>query len=102
MGLAVGSSVGAWAELACLRVALGRKTDDFELPLAATAKMLGLAVACVVPALLLWRALPDWHIALQALPVVGLYALLYLGAAFMLGFEEINFWLGRFTGKLRR
>ncbi|MFW6057852.1 MAG: murein biosynthesis integral membrane protein MurJ [Persicimonas sp.] len=102
VGLAVGASAGAWAELAMLRITLGRKTDDFALPMMATAKMVGLALIATVPALLLWRVLPDWHIALQAIPVVGLYATVYLGIAYALGFDEIDAWVGRFARRFKK
>jgi hypothetical protein len=61
-----------------------------------------LAVAAAVPAALVWWALPRIHVALQALAVVGTYALGYLLLARLTGAEELGFWLGRFGRRLRR
>jgi len=61
-----------------------------------------LSLAAAVPAALVWWALPPLHVALQALAVVGVYALGYLLLAHLTGAEELEFWLGRFGRRLRR
>ena len=50
---------------------------------------------------LLWWSLPRLHPAVTALLVIGTYAGLYLLAARLLGFPEIEVWLSRLTRRLR-
>ncbi|MEO0559924.1 MAG: lipid II flippase MurJ, partial [Bacteroidota bacterium] len=96
VGLAVGTSVGAWAELLALRVALGRKTDGFVLPVRRVAQMIGLAALAALPAGLLWWALPEWPVAVVAGLVLAVYGGTYLGLGHVLGFSEGEAWIGRF------
>lgn len=97
VGLALGASVGAWAELALLTRALRRHAPAFGLPWRRAAEMLGVAVAAAVPSLLLRWVLPEGalHVALAGLLVVGLYGVVYLGLGYVLGFEEGQAWTGR-------
>lgn len=95
VGLALGSAVGAWAELAMLVRALRAKLPDLMLPGAAVLRQAALATVCVLPAAALWTVLPPLHPAPATLLVVGLYAGVYLAAARLLGFSELGAWLGR-------
>jgi putative peptidoglycan lipid II flippase len=101
-GLALGSAVGGWLEAGALLAALRRRGEAFAPPWRSLAAIAGLAAAALGPAAALWwllgRQVPGWHPALVAVPVVGLYAALYLGAAAALGRPEIAAW----TGRLRR
>lgn len=101
-GLAAGSAVGAWYELIRLVRALRRRLESFRLPLAALGRMAGAAVGAAAVAGGLWKVLPPLHPALLALAVVGGYAGLYLGAARLLGFPELEAWLGRLGRRLQR
>jgi putative peptidoglycan lipid II flippase len=60
--------------------------------------MTALALAAVPPAAGVWAALPAWPVLLVAPLVVGTYAAAYLGAAWGLGFDEIDAWTRRFVG----
>jgi putative peptidoglycan lipid II flippase len=95
VGLAFGSAVGAWLELAALYRALARRLAGFRLPWWEVGKMAALALVSAAPAAGLWWALPALHVALTALLVVGLYAALYLGLARALGMSRLGRWLGR-------
>ena len=96
VGLALGSAAGAWVELAALQVALRRQTDDFSLPGARVAQMLGLAGLAAIPAALLRVFLPDLSVYPLAAIVLGVYGLSYLGLGHVLGFQEGEAWIGRF------
>jgi putative peptidoglycan lipid II flippase len=60
--------------------------------------MTGLALVSLGPAAGMWWLLPDWPMLLLAPVVVGSYAAVYLGAAWGLGFNEIEAWTRRFLG----
>lgn len=102
VGLALGSGVAAWLELLLLRRALARSAPGPAVPWRELARMVLLAVVAAVPAALVWWALPPLHVAIQALAVVGVYAMGYLLLARVTGAEELGFWLGRFGRRLRR
>ena len=96
VGLALGSAVGAWAELLALRLALRRQTEGFELPAGRVAQMLGLAGLAAIPAALLRVFLPDLSVYLLTAVVLGVYGLAYLGLGHAFGFQEGEAWIGRF------
>lgn len=100
VGLALGSGVAAWLELLLLRRALARSAPGVLVPWRDLGRMTLLALVAAVPAALVWWALPPLHVALQALAVVGVYALGYLLLARLTGAEELGFWLGRFGRRL--
>jgi putative peptidoglycan lipid II flippase len=102
VGLAAGSAVGAWYEILRLLRAVGRRVEGSRIPWAGLGRMTATALAAAVPAILLWRVLPPLHPALGALLVVGAYAGLYLLGARLLGFPELDAWLGRWTRRFRR
>ncbi|HET9228675.1 MAG TPA: lipid II flippase MurJ, partial [Thermoanaerobaculia bacterium] len=102
VGLALGSGVASWLELFLLRRALARSAPGPAVPWKELARMALLAAAAAVPAALVWWALPPVHVAIQALAVVGIYAVGYLLLARITGAEELGFWLGRFGRRLRR
>ncbi|MEM1118580.1 MAG: murein biosynthesis integral membrane protein MurJ, partial [Bacteroidota bacterium] len=58
VGLALGASAGAWVELAALRYALRKQAQDFRLPAARVARMLGLAGLAAIPASLAYAFVP--------------------------------------------
>lgn len=94
-GLALGSAVGAWVELAVLLRALRRPLPELSLPWRGVLRQTALALAALAPAAALWLVLPRFHPALTTLLVVGLYAGVYLAAAQLLGVSELRAWLGR-------
>ncbi len=96
VGLALGASVAAWVEVALLQSKLRRRLTSLCLPWRRMVVMAGLAVASVVPALLLWLVLPPWPALVRAVLVVGVYAATYLSAARVMRFEEVESWVGRF------
>jgi putative peptidoglycan lipid II flippase len=92
VGLAVGSSLGAWLELVLLRGELRRLRPELVGRIDAEAglygRLLGLAaVALAPPALLAWATPELWPAARGAL-VVGCYALAYLGLGKVSGMLE--------------
>ena len=96
IGLALGSSVGAWVELLALRTSLRAKTETFSLPAVRVAQMLGLAAAAALLAAALWWALPDLPVLVTTALVLAVYGLAYLGLGHALGFSEGEAWVGRF------
>ncbi len=101
VGLAVGSVLGAWVELILLHRYLRRAMPDFRIRWNRTARMFGLASACLVPAFGLWYAARGLPILAAAALVGGLFAALYLAGARRLGMQEIDAWLGQITRRLR-
>ncbi len=101
VGLALASGAASWLELLLLRRALAPSIPGPLVPWRDLGRMTLLALAAAVPAALVWWALPPLHVALQALAVVGVYALGYLLLARVTGAEELGFWLGRFGRRLR-
>jgi putative peptidoglycan lipid II flippase len=102
VGLALGSSAGAWVELAVLQRALRRHTAAFRLPGARALQMLGLAGLAAVPAAAVFVLVPaSWNVAVRALLVIGVYGPAYLALGHALGFEEGETWLGRFFRRLK-
>jgi putative peptidoglycan lipid II flippase len=96
LGLAGGSAVGAWIELAALRRALARRLPGFAPPWRALARSTALAAAALAPAAAVAWALPAaWHPALRALAVVAAYGAAYLGGARLLRLPELAAWTGR-------
>jgi putative peptidoglycan lipid II flippase len=102
VGLALGSGLAAWLELLLLRRAAARSAPGPLVPWRDLGRLTLLAAVAAVPAALVWWALPPLHVALQALAVVGVYALGYLLLARLTGAEELGFWLGRFGRRLGR
>lgn len=102
VGLAAGSAAGAWYELVRLLRAAARRLEWTRRPWGALARMGATAVGAAILATLLWWLLPPLHPALAALCVVGAYAGLYLGAARLLAFPELDSWLGRLFRRFRR
>lgn len=102
VGLALASGLASWLELLLLRRALARSVPGPLVPWRELGRMTLLAAAAALPAALVWWALPPVHVAIQALAVVGTYALGYLVLARLTGAEELELWLGRLGRRLRR
>ena len=92
MGLALGSGVAAWLELARLRRVLAARLPELALPWPAIGGMLAAALLAATPAALLWWLLPPLAPALVAALVLPLYGLGYLAAAGALGIAEARDW----------
>jgi putative peptidoglycan lipid II flippase len=101
LGLALAASVGAWLEFALLTRALRRLTSASAFPLAASARMIGLALVAALPAALAWWLLRPAHVLVQAAVVLGLYGAAYLGLAAWRGLPEMAVVTVR-LGRLRR
>jgi putative peptidoglycan lipid II flippase len=99
LGLGLGATGGAWVELWRLRAALRRHTADFALPWDRLGRMIGLALVAAAPTAALWWLLPAWPVIVTAALVVSIYAALYLGGAYLAGFDELDAWAGRFLNR---
>ena len=95
VGLALGTGVAAWFELAALRRRLREELPEFALPWAAALRMLLAALAAAVPAAIVWRALPPLHPAAVAAVVLPVLGIGYLLAARGLGVPQAAALLGR-------
>ena len=95
VGLAIGASIGAWLELWQLVRRLRRKFETVMLPWQAMGRMTATALAAAAPALVLWWILPEWHVALEAVVVVGAYGIVYLGASYLQKAPELESWGGK-------
>jgi putative peptidoglycan lipid II flippase len=98
LGLSLGATVGAWVEVAALRHWLRGSLPDAQIPWTRVVAMVGLSLLALAPAAGLWGALPEGPMLLLAPLVAGAYAAVYLGAAWGLGFDEIEAWTQRFFG----
>ncbi len=95
VGLALGSGVAAWVELARLSRVVAARLPELALPWPALGGMLAAALGGAVPAGLAWWLLPAVAPGLLAAVVLPLYGLGYLGAARALGIQEARDWLRR-------
>ncbi len=104
VGLALGASVAAWVELSQLVRALKRRVPEFGLPWGRMAQMLGLAGLAAIPAALLRWLVPaePFPIWLYGPAVLGVYGVAYLALGHVLGFEEGESWVGKFTRRFRK
>ena len=104
VGLALGSAVGAWVELARLVGALRQHDPAFRMPWGGAAQMAGLAGAAAVPAALVRGLVPMGNVPvwLYGAGVVALYGLTYLALGHLVGLKESDAWVGRFVRKLKR
>ena len=98
LGLSLGATVGAWVEVAALRYWLQEPLPDAQIPWTRVVAMTGLSLLALAPAAGLWGTLPEGPMLVVAPLVVGAYAAVYLGAAWGLGFGEIEAWTQRFFG----
>jgi len=101
-GLSLAAALGAWLEFTLLWRRLSRHVPERRLPLAAIARMVGLAVAAAAVASGVWLVLPPLPLIPTAAVVVGSFAVVYLGSARWLGLEEASPWFDAITRVLRR
>lgn len=97
VGLGLGTSVGAWLELALLLRRARARVPELALPAAAMARMGALAAAAAALAGGVWwlaagGGLAGWAVAVV---VLAAFAAAYLGGAAALRFPEMRAWLGR-------
>lgn len=102
VGLAVGTSVGAWVELWRLMASLQKRLTDFTLPVGAMLRMSGIALAAGIPAAGVWYLIAGWMKLAVAAIVVLVFGLAYLFFARLAGMDELDAWLGRFFDRFRR
>lgn len=94
LGLAVGSGLAAWVELAALRRALGRLRLQGLLPVGLWLRCLTLALIAGGIALGVWSAPIAWPADwLRHATALGCYAGLYLTGAWFLHRDELVAWL---------
>jgi putative peptidoglycan lipid II flippase len=106
VGLALGSAVGSWVEVALLTRALRRRLEPWRLPVTTALRWGAFAVMAALPAAGLWWLLDAWMPGspwlLQAAAVVGLFAGLYLAVARWQKEPELERWLGALKGRRAR
>ncbi len=95
VGLGLGSAAAAWVEWWQLIRALRKRLAAFVLPWRPLAHMVALALLACAFSLALAYWLPAWPIMLRGGLVVGIYALVYLAAARLLGIKELGVWAGQ-------
>jgi len=95
LGLAAGSAVAAWLELAALDRALRRQLATLRLPWGSAAVFLAVAALAALPAAALWWTLAGLPALLTAPAVVATFAGTYLGGCLAVGRGEARAWLGR-------
>lgn len=95
-GLSLAASLGAWVELLLLRRRIVDKMPGLELPSGAIGRLLFWAVLLALPAVGVWLLLPAGiSVKMQALLVLPIYPLVYLGFAWWRASPELDLWLGR-------
>ena len=97
VGLALGATAGAWVELWRLATALRRQLAFFAVPWRRMLAMVSLSVGVLLPAAGLWWRLAAWPAPLLAVLVISTYGGLYLAAAHLLRFTEVETWTSRFV-----
>ncbi len=104
VGLALGASVAAWVELSQLIRALRRRVPEFRLPWARMLQMLGLAGLASIPAALLRWLVPaePFPVWLYGPAILGVFGVAYLTLGHVLGFEEGESWVGKFTRRFKK
>lgn len=102
VGLALGASAGAWLEFAQLVRSLKRRLTSFSLPTRPVLVMFGIALCACIPAGAVWHVLQDMPLIILAVVIVATYGIVYLAIAWVAGLDEINAWLGRLLGRIRR
>lgn len=95
VGLSLSAGIASWWELLQLRLALRRQLPELRLPLGQIGSRFTLALGAASPAVLLWWWLPSWSTPIQAVLVLPLFALTYLGLAWRWRLPELDLWLGR-------
>ena len=100
VGLAVGASLGSWAEFFFLRRALGRRLGSVALlPLDAIGRRFVLALVSAAVGLGVWWSAQHLGLRLQALLVLPTYMAVYLGWAWWQEDEDLAKWAGRWLRK---
>ncbi len=96
LGLALAASIGAWVELALLRRRLLARAPELALPARAIGRLFAAAALLALPAVGVWSSLPaGLPVRAQAMIVLPLYPLVYLGFAWWRSSPELELWLGR-------
>lgn len=94
LGLAVGSGLAAWVEIAVLRRSLARLGVSRLLPVRLWLRCLGLALVAAISAGALWGLFAAWPAQwLRHLASLGCYAGLYLTGAWFVQRDELVAWV---------
>jgi putative peptidoglycan lipid II flippase len=94
VGLAAGSALAAWYELARLLVAVRRQVGRLGLPLGYAAGLLVAAIIAAIPAMVAWSWSP-MALLPTALAALVLYVAGYLALTRLAGISEASHWLSR-------
>ena len=95
VGLALASGLAAWLELGLLTRALRGAAPGFHHPWEALRRFTLLALVAALGGVVVWWFLPALPVLPAAALVVGCFAVLYLGAAWLLRWPEARLWGGR-------
>lgn len=95
VGLALGGAFGAWIEIVLLLRAIARTLGARLRVLRLASPLLLTSVLTAIPSLALWWWVRDTGLWIQVAAVPGLYALVYLGLAYVRRSPELGRWLGR-------
>lgn len=89
-GLALSSAVVSWAELAALVVRLRRHYGPVRLPWRRSLPLSTMALLASAAAGGVWWVLPQLHPLVEAVLVLGMFAVVYLGTARLLRLRELE------------
>lgn len=95
VGLALGSTVAAWAEWLFLGRALKRRLGEAFIPWRAFGEMILMVMIALLPSFALWYIVRDWSPIWSGVTVITLFAAAYLILANQRGCPELKAWLGR-------
>ncbi|HSM36673.1 MAG TPA: murein biosynthesis integral membrane protein MurJ [Longimicrobiales bacterium] len=95
-GLSAAAGLAAWGEWFLLRRTLSRRIGVVRPDPAGLVRMLAAALAAALAARGASLVLPAFSVFLRSLLVLGVFGVVYLGAAYALGLQEARSLLGRF------
>lgn len=101
VGLALGSAMSAWSELAFLQRRLAARIPSLRLPWRGVGVLLGAGLGAGLPGTLLWWSLADWPPLLAVGPVLAVFGIAYLALARAAGYREAEELWRRVSARFR-
>jgi putative peptidoglycan lipid II flippase len=95
-GLTASAGVAGWVEFVLLRRSLNRRIGVTGLPVSFTAKLWAAAGIGAATAWLVKPATAGWHPTAAAIPILGVYGVVYFAGTYILQVEELAGFVRRF------